>query len=264
MKYIPAILALLLIGCVGAATTDGDSSAPVDEEEATQPATVIEAEEGEGTNQPLEVEDDIIIEAADGLEIVATFYVGSGTTPRPGVILLHMLGGNRQAWRGYAAQLATQGYSSLAIDMRGHGATRGSNDWEKADDDIQRAYAYLGNRPDVDESRIAIIGGSIGANMALITAAAEPMINTAILLSPGLDYRGVTTDDVIGPYGERPILIVASEGDVFAADSSRTLSELAVGNAVLQIYDGSSHGTNMLDDVPQLSDLIVDWLDNNL
>ena len=65
------------------------------------------------------------------------------------------------------------------------------------------------------------------------------------LLEVALDYRGVTTDEQIELYGERPLLIVASEEDAYAADSSQTLADTAQGQVQLEMYNGAGHGTRM-------------------
>jgi len=111
---------------------------------------------------------------------------------------------------------------------------------------------------------MAIVGASIGANVALTAAALEPAVRTVVLLSPGGDYAGVKTHDPMIAYAERPVLIAASEQDTYAADSSLRLEGLAVGNAELIMYSGSGHGTIMLDREPNLPDLIISWLDDYL
>ena len=83
------------------------------------------------------------------------------------------------------------------------------------------------------------------------------------LLSPGLDYRGVTTEEQLVAYGGRPLLLVASEDDPYSADSVRALAEAAEG-ATVQLYDDAGHGTNMFATEPELTGLIVGWLDEQL
>ncbi len=206
--------------------------------------------------------DNIIIEAADGLLLHATLSTPGGIPPFPGVILLHMLGSNRQAWEevGLTNTLLADGYAVLALDMRGHGESDGERKWEMFDDDILRVWEYFAGLESVNEGRTAVVGASIGSNLALRVGANEPAIKTVVLLSPGLDYRRVTTDDAIELYGSRPLLIVASQEDQYAADSSRTLAEMAQGEAVLQMYDGAGHGTAMFAAQPDLTNLILDWL----
>jgi len=168
--------------------------------------------------------ENITIAGAGELSLKATMYTPSGSGPLPGVILLHMLGSDRQVWddNGLANTLVENGYAVLSVDMRGHGETGSSIDWPLAPEDLQRAWDHFTSLETVDPQRTAVIGASIGANLALVTGADQPAIRTVILLSPGLDYRGVATEGPLEKYGPRPILIVASEEDVYAADSSRT------------------------------------------
>ena len=237
---------------------------PVPTDEATEiPAT--QAPSATVLAFPASVKD-VTIPGAEGLEMQATLSLPAGSPPFPGVILLHMLGSERQVWagNGFSQLLADNGYAVLALDMRGHGETGGSRDWDLAEADLQMAWEWFTGLDEVDGENTAVIGASIGSNMALITGANIPEIKTVILLSPGLDYRGVTTDDAIAAYGNRPVLIVASQEDSYAADSSQTLADLAEGEAKLIMYNGAGHGTNMFGSQPDLASELLDWLNSYL
>jgi pimeloyl-ACP methyl ester carboxylesterase len=201
---------------------------------------------------------------ADGLQIVATFWPGEGETPRPALIALHIIDGRRQSWQYFAPRLNERGYSVLAIDMRGDGQTGGQMDWVMTQADLPQVYRYLIARPDVDPRRIGFIGSSIGANLALVTAAAEPAVKTLVLLSPSLNYEEVTTPAAIEAYGDRPVLMVASKEDGYSVESIEQLRELAGGKVRVQYYEGIGHSTRMLDRSRPLEDLILDWLDETL
>lgn len=245
-------LLLLLIGCQvredAAATPAGDElDGMIDRASAPE----MQAEE-------------VSIAAADGLNLIGTLYRSPDDTPSsPGVLLLHMLNSNRTVWEqtGLVAALVDEGYVVLALDMRGHGDTGGSQDWDQSPDDIHRVWEFLHQQPGVNGDRTALIGASIGANEALIAAADEPAITSVILLSPGLVYRGVKTEPAMSAYGDRPILLVASEDDSYSADSIRQLAELSTHEADLQIFTNAGHGTNMFAAAPGLPNLIIDWLD---
>jgi dienelactone hydrolase len=276
------ILALILVACDGAKGEEATLRTPVPVTgEATAEATRAQAEpaEAESTMQDSETTvaqppaelpgqtpetQELSIEGAEGLIIQGTFYPGRGDGPRPGVLLLHVNGGKRGDWKQFAMQLADNGFSALAIDMRGHGQTGGRSDWELAAEDLQRVWATLVERDDVDQNNTAIVGASIGANMALTTAVSISDIKTVVLLSPGLDYFGVTTNDRIVEYNPRPALIVASEEDSEAAQSSRALYDLASEGSQLIMYDGAGHGTTMLQRQPELAGEILSWLNQQL
>ena len=205
---------------------------------------------------------DLTIPGAADLPIAATLYNTNDTTPRPGIILLHMLNGNRQVWahNGLAEELVANGYVVLALDMRGHGETGAERDWQLAREDLRLVWQWFADRDDVDAQKTAVMGGSIGANMALLLGVDETAVNTVILLSPGSDYMGVKTNGEIAAFAERPLLIVASQEDSYAATSSQTLFDLAGANAQLEMYTNAGHGTNMLTAEPELTELILEWL----
>lgn len=207
---------------------------------------------------PLEVE----IAAADGLTLRGLYYPQPESAP--GVLLLHMLGRNKESWEGLAAALQAAGFAALAVDLRGHGATGGAADWTLARGDTLAMLDFLRRQPNVDPARVGIVGASIGANLALAGCASDAACRAVVALSPGLDYRGVTTEDAIPALGARPALFVASEDDAYSAQTARTLDGLARGDHQLQIYQAAGHGTAMLSAEPGLIDLIVTWLKERL
>lgn len=223
-------------------------------------STAIPEPEMEVTN---EISDVLI--SVDGLEMAGTFYTPKDQPPPwPGAILLHMLWGNRSSWDEFALKLADAGYAVLNVDMRGHGETGGEVDWDLAAEDLQQVWSNLAARPDVDQDRTAFIGASIGANMALVASANESSVRTAILLSPGLNYAGVKTEAAMQSYGERPVIIVASQEDTYAANSSVTLEAETLGESQLIMYEDAGHGIFMFQGEPDLSQLIIEWLDRYL
>lgn len=212
------------------------------------------------------VEEALAFEGAEGLAIAATLYKPAGDGRFPGVILLHMLGSESDVWvqTGLVDALVGAGYAALAVDLRGHGATGGTADWALAEQDVGLVWDAFAARDDIDGQRTAAVGASIGANLALRLGAARPGVRGLVLLSPGLDYRGVVTEDAIEGYGERPLLIVASGDDEYAADSAASLNAWALGDSEFGLYAEAGHGTDMFAREPDLASLIVAWLDNHL
>jgi pimeloyl-ACP methyl ester carboxylesterase len=207
----------------------------------------------------------------DGVNIAATFHEAE-RRPAPAVILLHMLGRSREDWRGVADRLADAGIHALAIDFRGHGGSSsgpagpdGGPDLSRMTLDVNAARAYLASRPDlVQASAIGIAGASIGASVAIISAAADESIKSLALLSPAMEYRSLRADAPMRKYGARPALLVAGTNDPYAMRSVKELAALGGGLREIKTIDAAGHGTVMLDRDPDLSRALVDWFQRTL
>ncbi|MGB3717069.1 MAG: alpha/beta fold hydrolase [Candidatus Promineifilaceae bacterium] len=139
--------------------------------------------------------------------------------PKPAVLMFHGYGGSSGDWNdklGYVAQ----GISVAALDCRGQGGLsedkggvtgstlighiiRGLDDPPERMlfrliflDTVQLARVVM-NMAEVDQTRLAAIGGSQGGGLALACAALEPRIKLAAVLYPFLsDYRRVWEIDL--------------------------------------------------------------------
>ena len=93
-------------------------------------------------------------------------------------------------FRQIADMLSTNGIAVLRMDDRGIGSSKGGNinkmtTPERAED-IKQCIKYLKNRPDIDDSRIGLLGLSEGASIAHMIASQDSSIKVIVLLSaPG-------------------------------------------------------------------------------
>jgi len=207
----------------------------------------------------------LTITAPDGAPLVASFYPpvpsarGAGDASRaPGVLLLHMYGASRADWVAFALHLQERGTAALALDLRGHGASPGPTNWSQALLDVRAAWETLMARPEVDAQHSAIIGASVGANLALMLGANNPNVVTVVALSPGLNYVQLQPALVMRTFGARPVLLVASQDDSYAYTSAQQLAALAP-SAETYFFKQAGHGMAMFND-PALEPLLLDWL----
>jgi len=217
------------------------------------------APEAQPAAQQAAAYENVNFKTQDGVDISATYYKGNSSK---GAILLHMVGRDRQTWLDLPLKLQENDYNVLAIDFRGHGGSQ--MDFRKFSDadyirmiyDIQAAKKFMADR---NINTVYLIGASVGANLALKYAASDSSIGNIILLSPGLDFKGVATADIIPDYNGK-ILIVASEDDSYSADSSKVLDSKAEGEHRLIMYTNAGHGTEMLIKESLLRTEIITWL----
>ena len=75
----------------------------------------------------------IDLKTADGINISGS-YVASANPSNVVVLLIHQLRKDKSIWDSLVQKLAASGFSSLAIDLRGHGQSGGGS-WEDFTDE---------------------------------------------------------------------------------------------------------------------------------
>ncbi|MCC6155470.1 MAG: alpha/beta hydrolase fold domain-containing protein, partial [Candidatus Hydrogenedentes bacterium] len=134
-----------------------------------------------------------------------------------------------------------------------------TEDWLGVLHDIEAAKkALIENGADAEN--IAVIGASIGANLALRYATIDPDVQAVGMISPGMDYRGVTVEEPFKQLKTRPVLLMDSIGDAYSADTCTALEKLAPGHCDLHEYAGAAHGTDLLDTNENAIGQILQWL----
>ncbi|MFI7067531.1 alpha/beta hydrolase [Kribbella sp. NPDC050124] len=116
---------------------------------------------------------------ADGVTL-SGWYIPSAN--RAAVVVLHGAGSTRSDVLDHAVVLARHGYGVLLFDARGHGRSEGRAmdfGWY-GDLDVGAAATYLETRPDVDGSRIGVLGLSMGGEEAIGAAAADTRIRAVV------------------------------------------------------------------------------------
>ncbi|MGO9528318.1 MAG: alpha/beta hydrolase [Verrucomicrobiia bacterium] len=221
------------------------------------------------------------LRTTDNVDIAGTLYPVPHT-PAPAVLLVHSVERDRHVWAGFAAVLQKNGLAVLAIDLRGYGeSTRKETadgpvtldarkftggDYRDMMLDVETAVDWLQARPEVDGKHIALVGESFGANIVLRYAAINEDIAAVVVLSPGITYRGVRTDDIISQVAHAPLRIFVSQYDPFAFESSKRLVEILKETGAptttneLTICTGNLHGSDMLLGVRNLPQIVVTWL----
>lgn len=180
---------------------------------------------------------------------------------RFGIVLVHMLPASKESWQPLIPSLTKAGYATIAIDYRGRGRSTGHleapQDYQDIALDVDAAITFLFTK---GIKKIIVIGGSIGANHALLAAARDDRVVAAVLLSPGLDYRGVNIEETSKRI-TKPILIIASEDDEYSAESSRTLNKTFEGKQEFVLYKNAGHAEKMLTQ-PNIIQSIVTFLNS--
>lgn len=214
-------------------------------------------------------------QTTDGVTIVGDFVNPSGV--KKAVLLLHMMPAVRSSWQALSFELNKAGISTLAIDLRGHGEStemqkvggaKQKLDYKNFSDvehqasrlDIDAAMNFLKSKGFLEEN-IILAGASIGANLTLDAMYRYGKISKGVLLSPGLDYRGVKTESAMKQLaGTQKVWIIAAEDDEYSADSTKTLAGLRPDIAKFTIFKDVNHGTNLFKSQKTFVNDIVNFL----
>lgn len=118
---------------------------------------------------------------------------------RPAFLVLHGFGSHKGAGNvlGPCAVLNSLGYATLRFDMRGCGdseGVRGNLICLEQVEDTRAALGFLASHPEIDPSRIAVVGSSFGAAVAVYTAGVDERV-AAVISSGGwghgeIKFRG--------------------------------------------------------------------------
>lgn len=142
--------------------------------------------------------EDVEVTTADGSRLHGWFLPAVGAT-KGTVLHLHGNAANVSNHLPLVSWLPARGYNVLMIDYRGFGKSKGKPSLDGIVDDAVAALAYLRTRPDVDSTRLIVLGQSIGGATALRMLARDSAgMRLAIIDSAFASYRGIARDATAG------------------------------------------------------------------
>lgn len=209
----------------------------------------------------------IKLKTKDGVEISGDYY--AAPVSGAGVLMLHMMPATRKSYLSFAMKIQEAGWQGLAIDLRGHGESQDGpagyqlfkdEDHQKSILDVEAGAEFLKLK---GAKEIYLAGASIGANLSLQYLAEHSEAKAALLLSPGLNYRGIKTDELIKKvYHTKAIFLTAAKDDDYSYETVQGLYEILPEGVTreLKLFDSGGHGTKLFETHPELMDTIIKWL----
>jgi fermentation-respiration switch protein FrsA (DUF1100 family) len=201
--------------------------------------------------------------------------------PRERAPLIVYYGGNAEEITAYAG-VAPETYGEravLLVNYRGYGESGGRPGEKALVADALEVFDWAATRADVDASRIALHGRSLGSGIAVPVAAARP-VRCVVLTSPFASAREVATEiypwlpvawmlrhpfdsGALAPKVKAPALVLVGEADtIIPARHSDRLAARWGGRVERRGFAGFGH--NDLDLHPGYSQAIRDFLDRSL
>ncbi len=199
------------------------------------------------------------------------------------LLLLHGTGQRKEDWKRLAFPLTRSGYGVLAVDLRGHGASRitpsgeeitykklkatpAQNDFADMARDAEAAVAWLAGQG-VPEDSIGLIGAEVGGSIAIRYAATHSKVPLVVMLSPGMRWQEVLTPNAINKLKRpipTPILMIYSDADKRSSKEVPVLyafAKMAVGQRYVTLVSvPQERGTRMFRAQRHLVGQVIDWL----
>lgn len=217
--------------------------------------------------------EEITLTTLDGVQIHGDFYKNAGLD-NPAGLLLHMMPATKESWQKFTQKLIANKFHALAIDFRGHGKSilknTNSIDYRRFSDtehqqkinDIEAAFYFLKHNG-IYSDKTFLAGASIGANLTVQYMSQHPEIKAGIILSPGLNYKGIQPEHFIKKISvNQSIFLIAAQDDEYSTESAQKLYGLAKCRKQIKILPSGGHGTDIFTAYPELIDEIINWLKN--
>ena len=239
-----------------------------------------------------------------GVAINGLAYTAAGPGPHPTMVLFHGLPGNEKNL-DLAQAVRRAGWNVVTLNYRGSWGSPGSFGFRNSLEDARAVLRYLREPANVsalrvDPERLVVAGHSMGGWVTAMTAAAEPGLAGAILISPAnlSMFDGMAREQVVGfmsrnmnalagvtaesmadellrtpqsfdskrgaaKLAATPLLVLSSD-DGLAPDSDRLIEAVkaAGGSRVQGIHVGTDHSWS--DRRVRLQDEVIAWLEREV
>lgn len=212
---------------------------------------------------------EVTFTTSDGVRLHASWRPSPSGSSAPAVLLLHAFSRERREVADVAEELAARGFSTLALDLRGHGESvrkggarvsatpslqTSPNGFPR---DVEAACAWLKTRA----SRIGVVGFSLSGNLAAL-ATATGWAEAGVAVSPYAERLPALAGT--RPKTPKGLLVLASEKDPGRAESAHALDAAGREPKSVVVYPGAAHALDLLRSEAAAKAAAYAWLEARL
>src|SRR5690625_1207129 len=148
------------------------------------------------------------------------FALPEADAPVPAVLLIHGFASDKEEVGGFYADLAValeaEGVASLRFDFPGSGDHEEGfevNNWSTFTRDAREAFDWLAAQDGVDDTRLGVVGFSLGGAIAANLAGSEARVQ-ALALWSAAGHMADSQDDLYETYYETAVEEGSAEADL--------------------------------------------------
>jgi len=182
--------------------------------------------------------------------IIRGTLVGDGEIA---VVLAPMFGENRSSWIAFAKHLASLGYTALAFDFPGFGASSGEFNYTATTFDALAVIDFL---LDQGYERIVCMGASVGAGACYEAAVLRPNLAGLVIISAPVETTSEEAAILLMP----KLLVTGDEPDV--KGQMKENFQLLLAPKQFELINEKRHGTEMINTGDELRDMLVEFLES--
>jgi len=163
------------------------------------------------------------IKTSDNLTLSGAYYKPTADQA-PGALLIHDAGASRAQLEAVAERLVKVGFGVLALDLRGHGASKTAKlDWDKLSEserksvwsfaprDLDAGASWLLSQPSIHSTRLSLVAYGAGCALAVRHAKSDMNVVCMTLLSPNPEDYGFDVRADIQMLEGLPTYVVTSK-----------------------------------------------------
>jgi len=262
-----------LVGDVGFDVGEADGSGPGEDTADTVDAVAEDVSETTSTTES------VALGNPWGIAVSATLHAPLESVGAPAVMLIHQYNQSSVQWDPWVPGLLAHGWRVLTVDLPFHGDSDpipGANPSDLLQSPdlaplvVLSALEWLGKSGGADPDRIAIVGTSIGANLACVFNANANPLGLGAKLGVAISPRDTAVFQLAGDpksisFTGMYFLASENDNDGVQAATCTTFGDLTDPPVeVVIVPDSAAHGLLLLEEEPGLWDGVDSFLSAHL
>lgn len=187
----------------------------------------------------------------DGVPML--YIAQQGKQKIPGILVAHGFAGSKQLMLGYGYVLAQGGYAVMLWDFAGHGANPLPSQRFSLQKNLNIATTALSEQPEVDPTRLALLGHSMGSGAVMsagidnaerfaATVAISPTGAKVTPLAPrNLQLQAGSGEGRFVANAQRLLVAAGGENENLASGRGRSLVIIPNANHITILFSNPSH-----------------------